>query len=454
MYAILDLESTGGKYNEEGITEIAIYKFDGRQVIDQFGSLVNPERKIQPFVVGLTGINNDMLRYAPKFYEVAKRVIEITEGCIIVAHNALFDYRLLRLEFQRLGYDYQRKTLCTVELSKQLLPNMPSYSLGKLTKSLGIPIVDRHRAVGDAQATVKLFQLLLNKDSDKKIVRSNIRLKPKKSKDKALIEIVDSLPSETGVYYMHDAEGKVIYVGKSKNIRARLNQHFTGENPKSKQIQNKVDSVSYDLTGNELLALLLENYEIKKLKPKYNQALKKDLFTHGLFQETDEEGYIRLKVAKINSKNNDYITSFTNLNQAKLQLEKMVEEYGLCQKLTGLYPTQSACFNYGIKKCDGACIGKESPEDYNAKVKELIDRYSFPSEDLFLVGPGRHPAEKSAVLIENGKFQGIAFFDLNFQLSNTKIIKNLLIPMNDDRDSRHIIQSYLRKNNPFKKVLL
>ena len=146
MYAILDIETTGGKYNEEGITEIAIYRFDGHEIVDQFSSLVNPERSIQPFVVNLTGINNQMLRNAPKFYEVAKRIIEITEDCILVAHNAKFDNRILTTEFDRLGYTYSKKTLCTVELSKKLIPNLPSYSLGKLVKSLGIPLTNRHRA--------------------------------------------------------------------------------------------------------------------------------------------------------------------------------------------------------------------------------------------------------------------------------------------------------------------
>ena len=170
MYAILDIETTGGKYNEEGITEIAIYKFDGNEVVDQFISLINPERDIQPFVVKLTGINNKMLRNAPKFYEVAKRIIEITEDCILVAHNAEFDYRILSLEFERLGFDYQKKTICTVQLSQELIPDQESYSLGKLTKSLGIPISNRHRASGDAFATVKLFKKLLDKDIEKKVV--------------------------------------------------------------------------------------------------------------------------------------------------------------------------------------------------------------------------------------------------------------------------------------------
>ena len=171
MYAILDIETTGGKYNEEGITEIAIYKFDGHKVVDQFISLINPEIPIQPFVVGLTGINNEMLRNAPKFYEVAKRIVDITADCIVVAHNAQFDHRILRTEFRRLGFDFERKTLCTVELAKKLIPGQQSYSLGKLVRALGIPLSDRHRANGDAQATVKLFKMLLMKDIEKNILK-------------------------------------------------------------------------------------------------------------------------------------------------------------------------------------------------------------------------------------------------------------------------------------------
>src|SRR5690625_4923772 len=451
MYAIIDLESTGGKYNEEGITEIAIYKFDGQEVVDQFGSLVNPERKIQPFVVGLTGINNDMLRYAPKFYQVAKRVTEITEGCIIVAHNAKFDYRLLRLEFRRLGFEFERKTLCTVELSKKLIPQMPSYSLGKLTKNLGIPIIDRHRAVGDAQATVKLFKLLLNKDSEKHILRAQVRLHPKNNMGKELINIINKLPSETGVYYIYNNKAEVIYVGKSRNIKARLNQHFTSDSKKSRQMRSEVASVSYDLTGNELVALLLENHEIKKLKPKFNHALKRDVFTHALYQSTDENGYTNLKIGKVKPEKEN-ITTFTSLKQAKKSLDKMVDEYELCLKLTGLHSTKSACFYHGIKKCKGACIQQEPPEAYNKRVEELIERYSFPHNGLMLVGPGRTPAEKSVLLIEDGHFKGIAFFDLNHQLHSVKIVRNLLTPMKDDKDARHIIQSYLRKRKELKKV--
>ena len=223
-----------------------------------------------------------MLRNAPKFYEVAKRIIEITKDCIIVAHNAKFDNRILTTEFDRLGYDFSKNTLCTVELSKALLPDLPSYSLGKLVRSLGIPITDRHRAQGDAKATVELFKLLLQKDINKRIIQAAVRKDPKRHLDSKLLDMIASAPTETGVYYMHNEEGQVIYIGKSKNIKKRLTQHFTSDNRKSKKIQLEVSAVSHELTGNELVALLKESAEIKENKPVYNRALRKTLFNYQL----------------------------------------------------------------------------------------------------------------------------------------------------------------------------
>ncbi|WP_121665563.1 exonuclease domain-containing protein [Mesonia aquimarina] len=451
MYAILDIETTGGKFNEEGITEIAIYKFDGQEVVDQFISLVNPERPIQPFVVGLTGINNEMLRNAPKFYEVAKRIIEITEDCVIVAHNAKFDYRILRTEYRRLGYDFQRKSLCTVELSKKLIPNMPSYSLGKLVKNLGIPLTDRHRANGDALATVKLFKLLINKDSHKEIVSRSVRSNPKIQIDTKLIRIIDELPSITGVYYIHNTQGDVIYIGKSKNIKKRINQHFTNTNHKSKKIQHEVSVVTYEACGNELLALLKENEEIKKNKPKYNRALKKDIFSHALYKEKNKDGYLELKIGKA-SKDKKSIITFTNLNQAKSSLEKIVEEFNLCEKLTGIHKTKGGCFRFSIKECDGACIGLESAENYNKKVKKVIEKYTYRNKNMLILDRGREADEKSVLLIEDGMFKGMGYFNLNFQVTNIDIVKNIITPMQNNRDTQHIIQNYLRKRKPFKII--
>lgn len=417
--------------------------------MDQFISLVNPERKIQEFVVNLTGINSAMLRNAPKFYEVAKRIVEITDDCILVAHNAKFDYRILRTEFKRLGFEFKRKTLCTVELSKELIPNQQSYSLGKLTRALGIPVSDRHRAAGDATATVKLFKLLLNKDTEKYIVKDAVRLEPKFQMEPRHIEIIEQLPSETGVYYIHKTDGEIIYIGKSNNIRKRINQHFTSTNPKSKKIQRLVSAVTYEKTGSELVALLKESEEIKKIKPIYNRALRRTIFTHALYSFLDDNGYLNLKIDIADGRKKP-ITTFSNRNSAKQFMFKIVEEYSLCQKLTGLYNTKTSCFNYDIKACNGACIRKESPDEYNLRVNKLINKNSYTNKNLVIVDKGRDIEERSAIVIKNGTFYGLGFFDLNHQINRMDILESFITPMQNNRDTQHIIQSYLRKRNNIK----
>jgi DNA polymerase-3 subunit epsilon len=451
LYTIIDIETTGGKYNEEGITEIAIHKYDGHQVVDTFISLLNPEREIQPFVVNLTGINSHMLRNAPKFYEVAKRIIEITSDCVIVAHNAKFDYRILRTEFRRLGYEYKRQTLCTVELSKKLIPDLESYKLGRLCRSLGIPVSDRHRANGDALATTKLFKILIDKDVHKSIVTTTIRREPKYQLDPKLIDIMESLPTTTGVYYMHRADGEIIYIGKSRNIKKRINQHFTNSNPKSKKIQSQVTAVTYETTGSELVALLKESEEIKRNKPIFNRALRRTVYTHALYSFVDDKGYINLKI-DIDDGRKRPITTFTNRQSAKSFMFNAVEKHLLCQKLTGLHEVKKNCFNYSIKACNGACIQKESPEMYNKRVQQLINENSFVNKNIVVIDRGRELDEKSAILIEDGVFKGIGYFNLNYQINNSHIIKSLITPMENNRDVQHILKNHLRKNKKLKIV--
>lgn len=270
MYTIIDIETTGGKYNQEGITEIAIYKYDGHDIVDKFVSLVNPQKPIQAFVVQLTGISDKMVKRAPKFEEVAKRIIEITENCILVAHNASFDYRVLRQEYKRLGYDYKRNTLDTVQLSKDLLPNLPSYSLGKLCKSVGIPVANRHRADGDAFATVSLFELLLQKDEKNEIITKSIKDFSEVYKKEKITSIISQTPATSGVFYLHQENGRIMYIGKGKNMRSKISQLLAKKSKKIKTIQSKLASVSFDTTGNYTLARLLFNQGIYKHKPRYN----------------------------------------------------------------------------------------------------------------------------------------------------------------------------------------
>ncbi len=325
MYAVLDIETTGGKFNEEGITEIAIYRFDGHHVTDQFISLINPKKPIQDFVVKLTGINNKMLRNAPKFFEVAKRIVEITQDCILVAHNAKFDSRVLKNEFNHLGYPYQMNSLCTVELSRKLIPDEASYSLGKLCRSLGIPMSSRHRASGDASATVELFKLLLEKDQDKSIVQETVKYFDKRDIKDNLNTILDTIPEKMGVFYVHDENGKIIYAGRNKNLKSEVNRLFLKESKRAQKIQDRVHSVTYELTGNELFTRLRYSLELETLQPKYNFSKRKKLnledFAHGDFilqhkgREVEENAIILVE-------NNEIIGyGFTNLSFQEVQLD-------------------------------------------------------------------------------------------------------------------------------------
>lgn len=445
MYSIIDVESTGGQHNKEGITEIALYKFDGSQITDQFSTLINPERPIQPFVSRLTGIRKEMLRQAPKFHEIARRIVETTQDTTLVAHNAEFDYRMLRLEFKRLGFDFRRKTLDTVELSRQLIPGMASYSLGKLCKSLGIPLTDRHRAHGDALATLKLFQLLLDKDYKKQIIKASIISDEKSTGlNTRLKALVNPLPHKTGVYYLHDSEGEIIYIGKSLDIKNRIVQHFSGHSKKAERLRRDVASISHEETGSELIALLKESHEIKHNKPLLNRAQRRTRCNYGLYKKKNTAGYCELYIAKIGFQKTP-ILSFATLKNGVQTLYKIIEKYELCPKHCKLSNTKGSCFRYQIKRCGGACIGKEPPKRYNERISAFIESCSLSQKSLLLIDKGRSLGEKSFVLIEGGSYKGYGFFNLNNQIIKAEILRKIIIPMQDNRDVKNILRHFIQR---------
>lgn len=448
MYTILDIETTGGKYNEEGITEIAIHKFDGHKVVDKFISLVNPEREIQPFVVNLTGINNKMLRTAPKFYEVAKRIVEITEDSVLVAHNAQFDYRILRTEFRRLGYNFERKTLCTVDLSKKLLPDAESYSLGKLVRALGIPISDRHRANGDAIATLKLFKLLLTKDTEKTIIKEVVREETHGELSQRQLDIVEQMPSETGLYYMHGKKGEILFLGKSTNIKKRVNQHFTKNGDKARQLQKETKTITFEETGSELVALLKEHEELVKNNPKYNPNTRRKRL-QAIYMVPDADGYQKFEIGPYN-KGKKCVTTFNGILSAKNFLQKITAEFQLCPKLNGL--EEAVCDNTQNNQCLGGCKGQEIPSDYNQRTHQVLEKYSLLDKSILIIDKGREIGEHSAILIKNGIFQGFGYYDLNHQINNIHILESIITPMKGDATTGHIIDSYLRQKR-VKKII-
>ena len=355
-----------------------------------------------------------MLRSAPKFFEVAKRIVEITTDCVLVAHNAEFDYRILQTEFRRLGFSFERRSICTVNLSQILLPEQPSFSLGKLVRNLGIPFADQHRAHGDAKVTLKLFELLLEKDIHKNILKEHTRtLNPNKAPSRYL-NIIDKLPSEMGVYYIHNNKNEIIYIGKSNNIKKRVLSHLTGSQRKAVAIQKEVSEVTYALTGGELLTLLKEQNEIKTNAPVFNRAMKFRLFPMGIRIDYSQK-YPKLIAEQI-QRNHDYLSVFKNIKAAKAALFSWAVKFGICIQKTSLMHAEKACFNYELKKCDGACIGKETPTEYQKKITALISSFTYPHSDFLLIEKGRKNGESAFVYIQDDQFKGYGHYELNHQI--------------------------------------
>lgn len=438
MYSIVDIETTGTSAPGEKITEIAIFVFDGERIVDEFVTLINPEKKIPYRITQLTGITDKMVEDAPRFCEVARKIVEITENTVFVAHNVGFDYGFVRNEFKSLGYEYQREKLCTVRLSRKLVPGLASYSLGNLCQSLAINIKNRHRAAGDALATVKLFQHLLAIDSRPMQVNlkgTNSSLNP---------AIVNKLPEEPGVYYFHNKEGSIIYIGKSLCIRDRIKQHLINETTqKALEMKYAVQDVSYELTGSDLVAQLLESEEIKNHMPVYNRAQRRIGFNLGLYLHVAPTGYHHLRIEKLDNTKHA-ITSFNSMAAAKRYLFDLCEQHSLCQKLCGLYKTEGACFQHTIGSCLGACLGLEPAESYNARVEEALAPIRFDNDNFFIIDKGRRFNERSVVQVHGGCYVGYGYIDMETGYSTISDLQECITPHQDTRDIRQIIRSYLR----------
>ncbi|MFN3404378.1 MAG: exonuclease domain-containing protein [Cytophagaceae bacterium] len=446
-YSIVDIETTGGHPDYHRITEVAVVVTDGSKVIRRFESLVNPDCEIPDYISSLTGITDEMVKGAPYFEEIAEELLSLTEDCVFVAHNVNFDYSFLRREFQWAGYDFTRKKLCTVRLSRKIFPGFQSYSLGKLCKELDITIRNRHRAGGDTEATFKLFKKLLAEDKND-VVTSFLN---KKSGETILPphlnkESYQNLPSATGVYYFHDNKGKVLYIGKAANIKQRIKSHFSGKFSTNGSFEffNKVHDISFELCGNELIALLYEASEIKRLWPEFNNDLKYPDRNFGVFDYTDVNGYIRFSVGKM-QRGFKPVHTFRYIGEARDFLDDLVKRFDLCAKLCGLQKTKKECHDFLNNTCKGACAGKEAPDDYNNKVTAALENLNSSGKTFAIMGGGRTKEEKSVVVVENGAYMGFAFLDSSLRIEQFSELKTYVKKQKDDRDIQKIIYSYLKK---------
>ncbi|MDF2438790.1 MAG: polymerase epsilon subunit [Bacteroidota bacterium] len=455
MFAIVDIETCGGKfiYPKGRIIEIAIIIHDGLTVVDKFSSLINPECFIAPFYTKISGITNEMVADAPKFYEVAKKIMEMTEGRVFVAHNASFDYNFIKEEFASLGAKFKRETLCTVKLSRKLMPGRLSYSLGNLCAGLNIHIENRHRAEGDALATAELLDLLLRLKSQhpqyKNMGAAEIMVR---RIDKIKQYVLNKIPEECGVYYFLDKEGNIIYIGKSVNMYNRAISHFNSDDKKGKKMLNDLYNVDFVKTGSELIALLLESEEIKKHKPVYNRVRKSEEFTHAIDWFRDKDNIINFKIVTPEEAENTLLT-FTTYSTARERLESWIDEHELCLRFCGLMEEGSVCFNHQIKKCNGICGGEEEVELYNKRANKILERYVFEHSNFVLLDKGRTAEERSVVLVENGKYSGYGYFDASDPVTSPADVKEMVKRSYGHPDSNDLIKSWLQQKGRMGKRL-
>lgn len=429
LYAIVDIETTGSYAAANGITEIGIVIHDGVKTLHFYESLVNPQMPIPYFIQKLTGIDNSMVANAPRFDEIAAQVFELLQDKVFVAHNVNFDYSFLKLHLQNAGFELNAKKLCTVRLSRKVLPGLNGYSLGKLTQRLGINHTMHHRAGGDALATADLLAIIVAKDTEGVI---DGMLKGKTSEQylppHLPVEHLERLPSTPGVYYFFDDKGKTIYIGKAKNIRKRVKSHFSNNktNRQKQDFLRETHRISYKQCATELMAHILESAEIRRLWPVHNRSQRGYLPQYGLITYEDMQGYKRFAIEKQRRSYNPIYT-FNTLIEGHNRLRKLVEEFGLCLRLCNLATT-----------CD--CATHKPVEAYNEMAKNAINWLKNQLPTFALIDVGMDDNDHSCILMKEGNLYGMGYLtNKREQLLSVDTVMANIEPLQDNDYIRNLV---------------
>ncbi|CAM4078006.1 DNA polymerase-3 subunit epsilon [Pedobacter westerhofensis] len=454
LYAVVDIETTGGFASGNGITEISILVHDGSKVVDSFETLINPEQDIPFYIESLTGISNDMVSSAPLFADVAPRIYELLHDKVFVAHNVNFDFSFVRYQLAQCGFSLVSKKLCTVRMSRKIIPGHASYSLGKLCQALGIPLNHRHRAGGDAAATALLLSLLLQNDTENLISQSL----HKASKEQVLPpnlpkSSIDALPSNPGVYYFKDNKGKIIYIGKAVNIKKRVCSHFSGNSIKKQRQEflKNIHTIDFTICGTELMALILEAAEIQKHWPENNRALKRFEQKYALYSFEDQKGYMRLGIDKY-KKNTNALFTFNSILAGQSMLRGMITEHELCEKLCFIQKNRSSCTAVDSGNCHGACQGLEHPYSYNTRVKAAVAHLKSTLPSFALIDTGRNEDEQSCLWVEEGKFYGMGYISFHTDIADMESMRSCIVPYPSNDYILNMVLDYAEMN-PDKKIM-
>lgn len=443
LYAIVDIETTGSYAAGNGITEIAIVTHDGRQVVDFYETLINPQQQIPYFIERLTGINNNMVADAPSFSEVAETIHELLKDKVFVAHNVNFDYSFIKHHLEASGYTLGAKKLCTVRMARKIVPGMSSYSLGKLCHQLGIYHANHHRAGGDAMATADLFALLVANDKEDVITT----MLKGRNREQYLpphlpVQQVDSLPPVPGVYYFYNVAGKAVYVGKAKNLKRRVKSHFSN-NKAGKQKQDflrDIHRISYKECATDLMAHILESTEIRRLWPIYNRSQRGYLPKFGLYVYEDQQGYKRFTIEK-NKQVYKPVHTFNTLIEGHNRIRELISEFGLCARLCNLAKGADCANGVYAEGCNGQCT-KLKAKRYNRRVDDAIKWLHKQLPTFAYVDKGISDDEQSCIFVNKGAFYGMGYLHDGVLPDNILELQEKLEPMPDNDYIRNLVYKY------------
>ena len=440
-FAVTDIETTGSHAAGNSIIEIGIVVYEGEAVVEEFSTLLDPGVRIPVYISGLTGITTEMLTGAPTFDQIADRLEEIFEGAIFVAHNVNFDHSFIRAEFAAIGRNWNPPRLCTMRIARKVFPGQNSYGLNAICSWMGLHNEQAHRALSDARVAgsilSKALPLLDTADLKKMVARhSGIVFLPPNLPEQTF----QRLPEAPGVYYLYNDKGKPLYIGKANNIKKRIKQHFTthSESSRAQSFMREVSDVGFELAGNELIALILEDAEIRKYWPPHNSAQKRRTRRVHVVQYLDQNGYQRLAISSA-LKVAGALKSFASIADASRWLHGLAAEFEIDPRMLGLLMFDTT-------------VEPASCDVHNRALDRALSSMLSRDPSYIIEAAGRTEQEKGYVWIDRGILKGYAFLDQ--QQVNVDVIQFHLKPLPHSENTTSILEAFNKDRWGYKRINL
>jgi len=383
--AFVDLETTGGRPGSSRILEVGVIWLwpDGR--VEHFSELVNPGAPIPSGITGLTGISPEMVIDRPTFSHFAPQLYERLKGSLFVAHNARFDYGFLRVELAQCGYSLRVPVLCTVKLSRKLNPEWPRHNLDTLIERFGLEVKSRHRAWDDADLLLQLWMKLRSSVGETNLQRTVDELIRQPAVPAHLsVELLVDAPEASGVYFFHSDRNNLLYIGKSRNIKHRLSEHFykAERDAKEADLIRQTHRISWQETVGEWGALLREAQWVKSQRPLANKRLRSN-DSVGIALVDGKQGEVTLSIQSADALmldgTGERFGFFKSTAAAHKAIVEIAKAHELCLVCLGLERSHGSCFAFQLKRCRGACVGQESLLKHGLRTKLALSSLKLKS---------------------------------------------------------------------------